>query len=490
MKLSVIINMKKTLLALFISLASFITSNASAQIVHPKWAQNAVVYEINVRQFSVSGNISGVTEQLERLKSLGVDILWLMPLHPIGVEKRKGTLGSYYSVKDYKAFNTEFGTEGEFEIFVKKAHQLGFKVIIDWVANHTAWDHDWIKKHPDWYERDAKGRIQTPFDWTDVAKLNYASKPMRAAMTDAMKYWVTKYDIDGFRCDVAFMVPVDFWNENRKALEKIKPLYMLAEMEANNDINKTPAVYYASAFNASYAWTFMGASADLVAGNKSVNDFRKIMQNNYKELPSSMHKMFFLTNHDENSWNATIQERYGKNWKSIAALVYTLPQSLPLIYTGEEAGLARRLKFFDKDPILNSEWSDTSRYTFYRSLIKLHQTNPALKNNQDSSNFEELNLIEENTGLVYGYKRSSGASEVIVLINLGQESSHFSIEGFKLDRSQYKSIASGDFNIIENNSDVIEIVPLTPTSIFDIQLENQLNEQIELPPFSFLILHK
>ncbi|MFY8171342.1 MAG: alpha-amylase family glycosyl hydrolase [Sphingobacteriaceae bacterium] len=458
--------MKKTLLALFISLASIITSNATAQIVHPNWAQNAVVYEVNVRQFSESGNISGVTQQLERLKSLGVDILWLMPLHPIGVEKRKGTLGSYYSVKDYKAFNPEFGTEMDFQFFVKKAHDLGFKVIIDWVANHTAWDHEWVKKNPDWYERDAAGKIQTPYDWTDVAKLNYSSKPMRAAMTDAMKHWITKYDIDGFRCDVAFLVPVGFWNENRKALEKIKPMYMLAEMEANNDINKIPAEYYASAFNASYAWTFMGASADLVARKKSVTEFKSIMQKNYAELPSSMHKLFFLTNHDENTWNATINERYGENWKAIAALVYTLPQSLPLMYTGEEAGLARRLKFFDKDPIKVTEWSDTSRYAFYRNLIQLHHTHPALKNNQAGSKFEEFNLIDENTGLVYGYKRTLGKSEVIVFINLSEEFSHFNINGQKFDVNNYQSITSSGIE------------------------EFQFNDQIELPPFSFFILHK
>jgi 1,4-alpha-glucan branching enzyme len=458
--------MKKTLLALFISLASFITSNTSAQIAHPKWAQNAVVYEINVRQFSESGKITAVIDQLDRLKGLGVDILWLMPLHPIGEENRKGTLGSYYSVKDYKAFNPEFGSEGDFEMFMKKAHQLGFKVIIDWVANHTAWDHAWIKQHPDWYERDATGKIQTPYDWTDVAKLNYASKPMRAAMTEAMKHWVSKYDIDGFRCDVAFLVPVDFWNENRKALEKIKPMYMLAEMEANNDINKTPAAYYASAFNASYAWTFMGASADLVAGKKSMNEFKSIMQKNYSELPASMHKLFFLTNHDENTWNATIHERYGENWKAIAALVYTLPQSLPLMYTGEEAGLARRLKFFEKDPIKYTEWNDTSRYSFYRSLINLHHTQPALKNNQAGSKFEEFNLLEENTGLVYAYKRTLGKSEVIVMINLAQESAHFNIEGLKIDVNKYQSITS---------------------SVID---EFHFNEQIEMPPYSFLILHK
>ena len=466
MKLSVIINMKKTLVTLFISLASFITSNTTAQIVHPNWAQNAVVYEINVRQYSESGKLSGVSDRLQFLKDLGVDVLWFMPLHPIGEENRKGKLGSYYSVKDYKAFNPEFGTELEFQLFVKKAHQLGFKVIIDWVANHTSLDNDWVKIHPEWYERDASGKILSPYDWTDVAKLNYNSKPMRAAMTEAMKHWVSKYDIDGFRCDVAFLVPVDFWNENRKALEKIKPMYMLAEMEANNDINKTPAVYYTSAFNASYAWTFMGASADLVAGKKSMTEFKSIMQKNYAELPSSMHKMFFLTNHDENSWNATITERYRENWKAIAVMVYTLPQSLPLMYTGEEAGLERRLKFFEKDPVKVTEWSDTSRYAFYRNLIQLHHMHPALKNNQAGSKFEEFNLIEENTGMVYAYKRTSGKSEVIVMINLSQETAHFNIEGLKLDVNNYQSITSSQIE------------------------EFRFNEQIEMPPYSFLILHK
>lgn len=443
MKSSVIINMKKTLVALFISLVSIITSKATAQIVHPNWAQNAVVYEINVRQYSDSSKLIEVVPKLERLKDLGVDILWLMPMQPIGKLNRKGKLGSYYSVKDYKKVNPEFGTDQDLVLFVKYAHELGFKVIVDWVANHTAWDHEWIKNHPDWYERDAKGKIQTPFDWTDVAKLNYSSKPMRAAMTDAMKHWVTKYDIDGFRCDVAFMVPVDFWNENRKALEKIKPMYMLAEMEANNDINKIPAEYYASAFNASYAWTFMGASADLVAGKKSVSEFKSIMQKNYAELPASIHKLFFLTNHDENSWNATIQERYGENWKSIAAMVYTLPQSLPLIYTGEEVGLNRRLKFFESDPIKNSEWMDTTRFSFYRDLIRLHHTNPALKNFQQGSSFQELDVdIVNETNSIYAYKRSYKDSEVYVLINFSNEKLEFN---FKSGRKNFES-----YNIYSN----------------------------------------
>jgi glycosidase len=445
-------------------LASFITSNTSAQIVHPKWAQNAVVYEINVRQFSDSSKLGEVVSRLEILKDLGVDILWLMPMQPIGELNRKGKLGSYYSVKDYKKINSEFGADQDLQLFVRHAHDLGFKVIVDWVANHTAWDHEWVKKHPDWYQRDAAGKIQSPYDWTDVAKLNYDSKPMRAAMTDAMKHWVTKYDIDGFRCDVAFLVPVDFWNENRKALEKIKPMYMLAEMEANNDINKTPAEYYKTAFNASYAWTFMGASADLSSGKKSVAEFKSIMQKNYAELPASMHKMFFLTNHDENSWNATIQERYGENWKAIAAMVYTLPQSLPLMYTGEEVGLNRRLKFFERDPIKHAEWMDTTRYSLYRDLIRLYHTNPALKNFQQGSNFIELdvNVVNDNNS-IYAYKRSYKDSEVYVLLNFSNEKLEFNFKDGRKNFERYNFFSNmifdnfkGDENyVIAPNSFVI-----------------------------------
>jgi len=461
LKLSVIINMKKTLLALFISLASFITSNTSAQIVHPKWAQNAVVYEINVRQFSDSSKLGEVVSRLEILKDLGVDILWLMPMQPIGELNRKGKLGSYYSVKDYKKINSEFGADQDLQLFVRHAHDLGFKVIVDWVANHTAWDHEWVKKHPDWYQRDAVGKIQSPYDWTDVAKLNYDSKPMRAAMTDAMKHWVTKYDIDGFRCDVAFLVPVDFWNENRKALEKIKPMYMLAEMEANNDINKTPAEYYKTAFNASYAWTFMGASADLSSGKKSVAEFKSIMQKNYAELPASMHKMFFLTNHDENSWNATIQERYGENWKAIAAMVYTLPQSLPLMYTGEEVGLNRRLKFFERDPIKHAEWMDTTRYSLYRDLIRLYHTNPALKNFQQGSNFIELdvNVVNDNNS-IYAYKRSYKDSEVYVLLNFSNEKLEFNFKDGRKNFERYNFFS----NIIFDNFKGDENYVIAPNS--------------------------
>lgn len=414
------INMKKTILLL---LSSVFAMHVFAQLSTPSWSNNAVVYEVNVRQFSQEGTFAKVMESLPRLKELGVDILWLMPVHPIGVVNRKGSLGSYYSVKDYKAIDESYGTEEDFRTLVQKAHSYKIKVIIDWVANHTAWDHQWINEHRDWYVQDSAGNIVTQYDWSDVAKLNYNSTEMRNAMKEAMRYWVDKFDIDGFRCDVAFLVPVDFWNETRRSLEELKPMYMLAEMEYNTDLTASPNNYFTQAFNAAYGWTFMGVTQDMAKGKKNLNDFRREMKENYERFPGNMHKLFFITNHDENSWNGTVTEKYGDDWKLYSALTYTLPQALPLIYSGEEAGLNRRLKFFEKDPITAKEWSDSSRYDWYKTMASLKHHNRALLNNSGSS-FTELVWEKSDTSIqkaVYAFTRKSGTAEVTVIINFSNK---------------------------------------------------------------------
>jgi len=216
----------------------------------PQWSKNSVIYEVNVRQHSQEGTFKAVTKDIPRIKALGADILWLMPINPIGQKNRKGTLGSYYSVQNYTTVNPEFGTLNDFKELVQTAHNAGQKVIIDWVANHTAWDHAWISTHPEWYEKDKNGKIITQYDWSDVAKLNYTNKELRKEMIKALKYWVQECNIDGFRCDVAFLVPADFWVEARAELETIKPVFMLAEMETQKDINPNPKVYFTNAFNA------------------------------------------------------------------------------------------------------------------------------------------------------------------------------------------------------------------------------------------------
>jgi 1,4-alpha-glucan branching enzyme len=406
------------------------------QVRQLPWTRNAVIYEVNVRQFSASGKLNEVTNSLSRLKNLGVDVLWLMPLHPIGELNRKGKLGSYYSVKDYRKIDPSYGDSVDLNRLIIRAHGMGMRVIIDWVANHTAWDHPWITQHPDWYVQNDKGQIQTQYDWTDVAKLNFKKPEMRKAMIEDMRYWINNYNIDGFRCDVAFLVPVDFWDSVRVELDKTKPMFMLAEMEWNTDINPSPATYFTKAFNASYGWTFMGVTQDMVAGKKDLNQFRREMEENYSRFPKEMLKMFFITNHDENSWNGTIKEKYSDSWQLYATLCYTLPQSFPLMYTGEEAGINRRIKFFDKDPILLKEWSDTSRYAWYRTLIQLRHINPALWNVPGGEDLKEIALRSADTAInnkVYAFIRKRGQNEVAVLTNFSETDVVFDFSDWRPD---------------------------------------------------------
>lgn len=419
-------------LLLFKSLAA--QQQPQQQMHQMPWTRNAVIYEVNVRQFSPRGTFNEVINNLPRLKNLGVDVLWLMPVHPIGEVNRKGKLGSYYSVKDYRKIDPMYGDSADLNRLIGRAHSMGMKVILDWVANHTAWDHPWISQHPDWYVQNDKGEIQTQYDWTDVAKLNYKKPEMRKAMIEDMRYWVQNFNIDGFRCDVAFLVPVDFWDSVRVELDKSKPMFMLAEMEWNTDITNDPASYFKTAFNASYALTFMGVTQDMVALKKNLTDFRKEMQQNYARFPKEMLKMFFITNHDENSWNGTVKEKYSDSWKLFATLCYTLPQSFPLMYTGEEAGVNKRIKFFEKDPVTFKDWADTSRYGWYRGLIKLRHNNPALWSIGTMDDFKELELRSTDTAFhnkVYAFKRVKGQNEVAVLINFNENDVEFDFTSWR-----------------------------------------------------------
>jgi glycosidase len=364
--------MKKTLLALFISLASFITSNATAQIVHPNWAQNAVVYEVNVRQFSESGKISAVIDQLERLKSLGVDILWLMPLHPIGEENRKGTLGSYYSVKDYKAFNPEFGSEGDFEMFMKKAHQLGFKVIIDWVANHTAWDHPWMS-NTSWYTQDANGNVIIPpgTNWADVADLNFDNTDMRAAMIEAMRYWVLQANVDGFRCDYADGIPADFWTEAIASLRAIpnRQLVMLAEGDRTD--------HYTSGFDMTFAWDYYSGIKNVFASQPAYT-LNAISSNEYAQVPAGKHKLRFTTNHDQSAWEAAPPTLFGGlDGATAATVAMTFMHGVPLIYTGQETGRTTSTSFFSNSPI---DWNaNLSMVNNYRAIYSIYAGSEAAR---------------------------------------------------------------------------------------------------------------
>jgi Glycosidases len=372
----------------------------------PEWAENAVIYELNTRQFTPEGTLNAAALQLPRLKALGVDIVWLMPIYPIGVVDRKGTLGSYYAIKDYTEVNPEFGTLADFDAFVKKAHDLGLYVILDWVANHTSPDHAWITEHPDYYKLNDDGLMFGPFEWTDVRQLNYDNQDLWKAMISEMMFWVNDYNIDGFRCDVAGMVPVGFWEAAVAKLDSVKPIFMLAEDENVVALSD-------KAFDANYGWEFHSIMNSIAKGEKNVNDIWTYFAKNDTLFSKSFYRMYFTSNHDENSWNGTEFERMGDGAKAFAVLTYTVP-GIPLIYNGQEVGLSRRLDFFEKDSI---DWNEAPEFTsFYQTLNRIKKENPALANADNGGTFEmiETDYPEQ----VLAFTRAKDADKLLVLINL------------------------------------------------------------------------
>jgi len=411
---------------------------------YPDWAKSAVIYEVNVRQYTPEGTFKAFEANLPRLKELGVDILWFMPIHPIGIVDRKipegmtESLGSYYSVKDYKGINPEFGNEADFKALVTKAHEMGFKVIIDWVANHSSRDNAWITEHPDWYVQDSTGKILAPFDWTDVAKLNFENKDMRAAMIDAMKYWITNCDIDGFRCDVAGEVPVDFWDTARVELEKVKPMFMLAENEDHPEL-------CLKAFDANYGWGMHHVMHQVAQGKDSVNKIARQVVKMDSVMPKNAFQMNFITNHDENSWNGTAQEKFGAGENAFAVLTYTLP-GMPLIYSGQEAGLNHRLKFFTKDTI---NWALADFSPFYKTMNALKHGNEALWNAPYGGTFEQIKNTEPSK--VLSFIREKGDSRVVVIANLSNEKVTVNLKGSKADGDYKDVFTNTKFTLFSSN---------------------------------------
>jgi 1,4-alpha-glucan branching enzyme len=414
---------------------------------YPEWVKNAVIYEVNTRQYTAEGTFKAFETNLPRLKELGVDILWFMPIHPIGVEKRKvpegmkESLGSYYSVKDYKGVNQEFGTEEDFKTLVIKAHSMGFKVIIDWVANHTAWDNAWVKEHPDWYKQDSAGNIMSAFDWTDVAKLNYDNREMRKAMIESMKYWIDKCDIDGFRCDVAGEVPADFWNEARLELEKTKPLFMLAE-------NENKVELFSKAFDAGYGWSLHNSMHKVAQGKAPLSDIVKQVNKADSIMPKNAFQMNFVTNHDENSWNGTAWEKFGTGLDDFTILTYTLP-GMPLIYSGQEAGLDKRLAFFIKDSI---DWKYKDFSPFLKTLNALKHKNEALWSAPYGGTFIPIENTEPDKVLTF--IREKGDYRVLVALNLSSDAVKIRFKQSKVDGEYTDVFAKVDLTVNSSSLDV------------------------------------
>lgn len=377
-------------------------------VVHPDWIKSSVMYEVNIRQYTPEGTFNAFAEKLPRLKELGVDILWLMPINPIGVINRKGPLGSYYSVKDYKGINPEFGTMEDFKALVKKTHDLGMHLIIDWVPNHSSWDNPLVASNPEWYAKDSLGKMFSPWDWTDVVKFDYNQRPLRDYMIETMKFWLTETNLDGFRYDVAHQVPVDFWNEVRPALQKVKPdILLLAEAEQR--------FLHEKSMDLTYGWELHHIMNEVAQGKKTVAEIDSYFDRATNDYNTNDIRIYFITNHDENSWNGTEWERMGKATDLMTVFIYTIP-GMPLIYSGQEAGSTKRLKFFEKDPI---DWSNQKFFALYQKLDQLKKENPALWNPGFGGNYVRLATGKDKQ--VLAFKREIGRNSVIVVLNMSAE---------------------------------------------------------------------
>jgi len=365
------------------------------------WIYNTNIYEVNLRQYTKEGTFNAFAQHLPRLKEMGVKTLWFMPITPISKKEMKGTLGSYYACSDYTSINPEFGTLQDFKNLVEYAHRLEFKLIIDWVANHTGWDHVWTKTHPEWYEREPNGEFKRASGMDDIIELDFSNKDMRQAMIEAMKFWVRKCGIDGFRCDLAFWVELDFWVEAIPQLNELKPLFWLAEAD--------PLQYpqYMQVFDAAYAWIWMHKTEEWHQKKLHLNELRATLDN-YENVPGL--RAWFTSNHDENSWNGSEYEKYGAAAKALAVHSCTWP-GIPLIYSGQELPNKTRLKFFDKDVI---QWKKHCElHNFYATLLQLHHNNPALDARSDL-----FQLHTNNDANLLAYLRKKDEHEVIVFLNL------------------------------------------------------------------------
>jgi len=392
------------------------TAQNSAPFFGPEWAKNANIYEVNIRQYTPEGTFAAFEKHLPRLKAMGVEVLWFMPIYPISEKKRKGSLGSYYAIANYRTVNPNFGSKAEFISLVEKIHDMDMRVLLDWVPNHTGWDHPWIEQHPEWYTRDEEGNIVDPVNpetglsegWTDVADLDYDNPALRQAMIEEMRHWLDTAGIDGFRVDVAYKVPLDFWQTCIPRLRSLHPeLFMLAEAEV-------PELRNAGLFNMSYAWSFHHLMNNIAQGEAKVSDIDEWLARN-RRLFKKGYNMQFITNHDENSWNGTVKERLGAAAEAMAVLAFTF-NGMPLLYSGQEAGLDKPLKFFEKDTI---EWGNYEKVDFYETLLDLKKRNHALWNG--AAGGPAVKIKTDNDEDIYAFYREKAGHKIIVVLNLSNE---------------------------------------------------------------------
>ncbi len=376
------------------------------QVSNADWTRDAVLYQLNTRQFTPEGTFRAAQAQLPRLAAMGVDVIWLMPIHPIGEANRKGSLGSPYAVRDYRAVNPELGTEADLRAFVDEAHRLGLKVILDWVANHSAYDNPLTLSHPEWYTRTPEGALTSPAgtDWSDVADFDYSQPGLRRYMTESLVFWVREFGIDGFRADVAGYVPLDFWETARAELDKVKPVFMLAEWEQRD--------LHARAFDATYGWGWKEAMQRLVKSGEGAGPIRGYYAGQLETWPHAAMRMVYTENHDQNSWDGVAAQIYGPAYEAAIALSF-LSSGLPLVYNGQEADNDRQLAFFERDPIV---WREGRHAALFARLIALKTAQPALHNGRFGAPMVEVPTSA--TADVYAFTRGQKGGRVFAVFNL------------------------------------------------------------------------
>lgn len=415
------------------------------EVKHPEWSKNATIYEANIRQFTPEGTFKAFESHLPRIKAMGIDIIWLMPIHPIGIEKRKGSLGSEYSVKDYYSVNPEFGTKEDFKHLVDKIHSMGMYVIIDWVGNHSSWDNQLVKDHPDWYTKTEEGNFQpTPwYDWDDVIDFDYNKPELRKYMTEALVYWVKDFDIDGYRCDTAGFIPTDFWDNARTEMDAVKPVFMLGEWESR-DLHK-------NAFDMTYSWTLFDKMVAVTRDKKSIAGLVEYMAHDVSTFPRGGYRMLFTDNHDMNSWNNNMEYNFGNGLEASIVLTGTI-NGMPLVYGGQEAGLNRSLKFFDKDLI---DWSKMPYEGLFKKLFDLKHRNHALWNGDEGGVM--VRIYNDKLDQVISFSRTKDKDKVIPIINYSDKPTTVKLKSIH-QKGNYTELFSGE-KITLNGDDVFELKP-------------------------------
>ncbi len=401
-------------------------------VIHPAWIKQGNIYEVNVRQYTPEGTLNAFAKHLDRLKKMGVQTLWFMPINPISKLDRKGSLGSYYAVADFTAFNPEYGTLSDWKKLVKTIHAKGMKVIIDWVPNHTGADNRWITEHPDFFVKDSAGHAAVAFDWADVRQLNYKNMELQDSMIAAMKYWVENTDIDGFRCDVAANVPAGFWKRCISQLKKSKDVFMLAEGDS--------AFLPQNGFDAVYPWHMFWVMHKVITGENNALALDSIKRESDRMYPHNTIQMYFTSNHDENSWNKSDYEKFpGATHAPFAVFTQTMANSVPLIYSGQEEPVLRAIKFFDRDPI---EFGKYSRAAFYKTLLDLRKRNSALA--LDAS-FRKITVGDDRS--VYAYVRENNGNKVLVILNLSKDQQTVAVKD--------KSLLAETYNVFKNKKETL-----------------------------------